>query len=129
MPREDYDSDQDYRQAINDELELLEYYQEKNVFWVPKAARWSTLKGTAALPIDSVIWQNEQGEDVKLRSISWLVDNALDEIESEKFIDEHAKEKHDNPAEQKKHISVYGQESNPTTWKLAAMIPVVYPMA
>lgn len=29
MPREDYDSDQDYQQAINDELELLDYYQEK----------------------------------------------------------------------------------------------------
>ena len=36
MPREDYDSDQDYQQAIADELELLEYYQEKNIFWVPK---------------------------------------------------------------------------------------------
>ena len=33
------------------------------------------------MPIGSVIWQNEQNEDVKLRSISWLVDNALDEIE------------------------------------------------
>jgi type I restriction enzyme M protein len=81
MSRDDYDSDQDYRQAMAEELELLEYYQEKNVFWVPKAARWSTLKGTAALPIGSAIWQNEQNEDVKLRSISWLVDNALDEIE------------------------------------------------
>lgn len=230
MPREDYDSDPDYRQAIADELELLDYYQEKNIFWVPKTARWSTLKSTAALPIGSVIWQNEQNEEVKLRSISWLVDNALDEIEkansklkgilnrisqyqldndkliglinsfsdtsfrnpeyhgkklelhskdilghvyeyflgqfalaegkqggqyytpksivtlivemlepykgrvydpamgsggffvsSEKFIEEHAQEKHYNPAEQKKHISVYGQESNPTTWKLAAM--------
>ncbi|TRX03019.1 type I restriction-modification system subunit M [Candidatus Methylobacter oryzae] len=230
MPREDYDSDEDYQQAIADELELLDYYQEKNVFWVPKTARWSTLKSAAALPIGSVVWQNEQGEDVKLRSISWLVDNALDEIEkansklkgilnrigqyqldndkliglinsfsdtsfrtpeyrgqklelhskdilghvyeyflgqfalaegkqggqyytpksivtlivemlepykgrvydpamgsggffvsSDKFIEEHAKEKHYNPAEQKKHISVYGQESNPTTWKLAAM--------
>jgi type I restriction enzyme M protein len=29
MPREDYDSDQDYQQAINDEIELLDYYQEK----------------------------------------------------------------------------------------------------
>jgi type I restriction enzyme M protein len=230
MPREDYDSGQDYQQAIADELELLEYYQEKNIFWVPKTARWSTLKSTAALPIGSVIWQNEQNDEVKLRSISWLVDNALDEIEkansklkgilnrisqyqldndkliglinsfsdtsfrnpeyhghklelhskdilghvyeyflgqfalaegkqggqyytpksivtlivemlepykgrvydpamgsggffvsSEKFIEEHAQEKHYNPAEQKKHISVYGQESNPTTWKLAAM--------
>jgi len=230
MPREDYESDADYEQAINDELELIEYYQEKNVFWVPKTARWNTLKNTAALPIGSIIWQDEKGEDVKLRSIAWLLDNALDEIEkaniklkgilnrisqyqlendkltglingfsdtsfsnpefngqklslhskdilghvyeyflgqfalaegkaggqyytpksivtlivemlepykgrvydpamgsggffvsSDKFIEEHAKDKHYNPALQKKHISVYGQESNPTTWKLAAM--------
>ncbi|BFT69139.1 type I restriction-modification system subunit M [Paenibacillus sp. P36] len=230
MPRNDYELDEDYQQAIHEELELIEYYQEKNIFWVPKAARWSTFKNIATLPIGSVIWQNEQGEDVKLRSISWLVDNALDEIEkansklkgilnrisqyqlendkliglinsfsdtsfrtpeyngqklelhskdilghvyeyflgqfalaegkqggqyytpksivtlivemlepykgrvydpamgsggffvsSEKFIEEHANEKQYNAAEQKKNISVYGQESNPTTWKLAAM--------
>ncbi|CAN7214210.1 N-6 DNA methylase [Paenibacillus sp. LjRoot153] len=230
LPRDDYQSDEDYQQAINEELELIEYYQEKNIFWVPKAARWSTLKNLAALPIGSVIWKNEKGEDVKLRSISWLIDNALDEIEkintklkgilnrisqyqidnekliglinsfsdtsfsnpvyngeplqlnskdilghvyeyflgqfalaegkqggqyytpksivslivemlepykgrvydpamgsggffvsSQKFIEEHATEKHYNATEQKRHISVYGQESNPTTWKLAAM--------
>jgi len=188
------------------------------------------LQSSAALPIGSVIWQDDKGEDVKLRSISWLIDNALDEIEksntklknilnrisvyqvenhiltglinsfsdtsfsnpefngeklplgskdilghvyeyflgqfalaegkqggqyytpksivslivemlepykgrvydpamgsggffvqSDKFIEEHAKEKHYNAAEQRKNISVYGQESNPTTWKLAAM--------
>ncbi len=230
LPRDDFDSDEDYQQAIDDELEILDYYQEKNIFWVPKHARWSTLKASATLAIGSVIWQNEQGEDVKLRSISWLIDNALDEIEkansklkgilnrisnyqldnekliglinsfsdtsfrnpeyqgeklelhskdilghvyeyflgqfalaegkqggqyytpksivtlivemlqpfqgrvydpamgsggffvsSEKFIEEHAKERHYDASEQKKHISVYGQESNPTTWKLAAM--------
>lgn len=230
LPRDDYDSDEDYQQAIYDELEILDYYQEKNIFWVPKHARWSTLKESATLAIGSVIWQNEQGEDVKLRSISWLIDNALDDIEkansklkgilnrisnyqldnekliglinsfsdtsfrnpeyqgeklelhskdilghvyeyflgqfalaegkqggqyytpksivtlivemlqpfqgrvydpamgsggffvsSEKFIEEHAKERHYDASEQKKHISVYGQESNPTTWKLAAM--------
>jgi type I restriction enzyme M protein len=230
MPRENYDSDAEYQEAMNNELELLEYYQEKNIFWVPKQARWDTIKDLAALPTGSVIWQDDQGQDVKLRSVSWLVDNALDEIEksnsklknildrigryqldndkliglinsfsdtsfsnpvyngqklelhskdilghvyeyflgqfalaegkqggqyytpksivtlivemlqpyrgrvydpamgsggffvsSEKFIEEHAKDKHYNAAEQKKHISVYGQESNPTTWKLAAM--------
>ncbi|GAA4648089.1 class I SAM-dependent DNA methyltransferase [Kistimonas scapharcae] len=230
LPRDDFDSDEEYQQAIADELEILDYYQEKNIFWVPKHARWSTLKESATLPIGSVIWQNEQGEDVKLRSISWLIDNALDEIEkansklkgilnrisnyqldnekliglinsfsdtsfrnpeyqgeklelhskdilghvyeyflgqfalaegkqggqyytpksivtlivemlqpfqgrvydpamgsggffvsSEKFIEEHAKERHYDASEQKKHICVYGQESNPTTWKLAAM--------
>lgn len=197
---------------------------------MPKAARWTTLQYTAALAIGSIIWQDEQGQDVKLRSISWLVDHAFDEIEkanpqlkgilnrigqyqldndklldlintfsdtsftkpeyngeklslhskdihghvyeyflgqfalaegkqggqyytpksivtlivemlqpykgrvydpamgsggffvsSEKFIEQHAQEKHYKASEKKKHISIYGQESNPTTWKLAAM--------
>ncbi|ODN67164.1 type I restriction-modification system subunit M [Methylophaga muralis] len=230
MPRDDYGSDADYQQALNEELELLDYYREANVFWVPKAARWNTLKVKAVLPIGSVIWQDDAGADVKLRSVSWLIDNALEEIEksntklkgilnrisqyqldndkliglintfsdtsftkpvfsgeqlnlhskdilghvyeyflgqfalaegkqggqyytpksivtlivemlqpysgrvydpamgsggffvsSDKFIEEHAKEQHYDAEEQKKHISVYGQESNPTTWKLAAM--------
>src|SRR5690606_13107229 len=42
-------------------------------------------------------------------------------VSSDKFIEEHAQKQHYDAAEQKKHISVYGQESNPTTWKLAAM--------
>lgn len=184
----------------------------------------------AVLPIGTTLWQDEAGHDVKLRSVSWLVDNALEEIEksntrlkgilnrisqyqlendkliglintfsdtsftkpvfkgealhlhskdilghvyeyflgqfalaegkqggqyytpksivtlivemlepysgrvydpamgsggffvsSDKFIEQHAEKHHYDAAEQKKHISVYGQESNPTTWKLAAM--------
>jgi len=245
MPRDDYDSDEEYEEAVNAELELHEYYQEKNVFWVPVRSRWNTLKQAAALPIGSVIWQEEPsakdpdkpGDDVKLRSISWLIDQALEQIENfklddklvnpklkgvlprvsqyqvenhnlselinkfsdtsfskpehngekldlhskdilghvyeyflgqfalaegkqggqyytpksivtliiemlapyngrvydpamgaggffvsnDKFIENHAGEKHYKASEQKKHISVYGQESNPTTWKLAAM--------
>ncbi len=42
-------------------------------------------------------------------------------VSNDKFIEAHAAEKHYNPNDQKKHISVYGQESNPTTWRLAAM--------
>ncbi len=230
LPGDDYDSDAEYQQALQEELEERDYYRESNVFWVPKAARWSTLKEKAVLPAGTVLWQDVAGNDVKLRSVSWLVDNALDEIEkhnaklkgilnrigqyqldndkliglintfsdtsftkpvhqgaqldlhskdilghvyeyflgqfalaegkqggqyytpksivtlivemlepyagrvydpamgsggffvsSDKFIEEHASEQHYNAAEQKKHISVYGQESNPTTWKLAAM--------
>ncbi|MCK0106950.1 class I SAM-dependent DNA methyltransferase [Marinobacter sp. S0848L] len=230
LPRDDFDSDDDYRQALQNELEVLDYYREANVFWVPKAARWSTLKEKAVLPVGTVLWQDDVGNEVKLRSVSWLIDNALEEIErsnkklkgilnrisqyqldndkllglintfsdtsftkpsyngerlnlhskdilghvyeyflgqfalaegkqggqyytpksivtlivemlepysgrvydpamgsggffvsSDKFIEEHAKEQHYDPAEQKKHISVYGQESNPTTWRLAAM--------
>jgi type I restriction enzyme M protein len=230
IPREEFDSDKDYEEAITRELEIRDYYQEKNIFWVPKEARWSTLKENAVLPIGAVLWKDKSGQEIKLRSVSWLIDNALDEIEkenvklkgilnrisqyqldndkliglinsfsdtsfinpeyngekltlhskdilghvyeyflgefalaegkqggqyytpksivtlivemlepyngrvydpamgsggffvsSDKFIEEHAKDKHYNAADQKKHISVYGQESNPTTWKLAAM--------
>ena len=243
MPREDYDSDAEYEQAVKEEMEQNEYYVSENVFWVPKHARWDFIKETAALPIGSVLWQEapaagkEKGNDVKLRSINWLIDNALEQIETykvgdklanpklkgvlprisrfevdnhnltelinkfsdtsfrnpeyngekldlhskdilghvyeyflgqfalaegkqggqyytpksivtlivemlqpykgrvydpamgaggffvsnDKFIEAHEDEKHYNAAEQKKHISVYGQESNPTTWKLAAM--------
>lgn len=230
LPPEDYDSVEDYQKALLEELEVLDYYREANVFWVPKPARWSTLKEKAVLPVGTVIWQDDTGNEVKLRSVSWLIDNALEEIEksnaklkgilnrisqyqlendkllglintfsdtsftkpvfdgeklslhskdilghvyeyflgqfalaegkqggqyytpksivtlivemlepysgrvydpamgsggffvsSDKFIDEHAKEQHYDASEQKKHISVYGQESNPTTWRLAAM--------
>ena len=242
MPREDYDSDEEYSKFVNAELELHEYYQEKNVFWVPKQSRWEFLKNTAALPIGTEIEiqaaePNGEKEVFKLSSISKLIDNALEAIESykiddklanpklkgvlprisryevdnhnltelinrfsdtsfrnpeyngekldlhskdilghvyeyflgqfalaegkqggqyytpksivtlivemlqpyqgrvydpamgaggffvsnDKFIEAHAADKHYNAAEQRKHISVYGQESNPTTWKLAAM--------
>jgi len=237
IPREDYDSDEAYQQAVNEEMEQNEYYVSENVFWVPKQARWSFIKESAALAIGSVLWQDASGIDAKLRSINWLVDNALEQIETykvddklanpklkgvlpritrfevdnstltelinkfsdtsfrnpeykgqkldlhskdilghvyeyflgqfalaegkqggqyytpksivtlivemlqpyqgrvydpamgaggffvsnDKFIEAHEDEKHYNAAEQKKHISVYGQESNPTTWKLAAM--------
>jgi type I restriction enzyme M protein len=32
LPREDYDSEADYQQALNEELEILDYYREANVF-------------------------------------------------------------------------------------------------
>lgn len=230
MPREDYDSEEEYNESLNNELEIRDYYTEKNIFWVPKEARWHTIKEKSILPAGSVIWTNEKGEEIKLKSVSWLIDNAFDEVEkhntklkgvlnrisqfqlesevliglinefskssfhkpvfkdqeinlkskdilghvyeyflgefalaegkkggqyytpkaivtlitemlqpykgrvydpamgtggffvsSEKFIEEHSREKHYDPSEQKKKISIYGQESNPTTWRLAAM--------
>lgn len=48
---------------------------------MPKAARWLSIRNGAAQAIGSIIWQDEQGQDVKLRSVSWLIDNAFDEIE------------------------------------------------
>ncbi|WP_262975416.1 type I restriction-modification system subunit M [Vibrio cholerae] len=93
MPREDYDSDEEYNDAVNAELELHEYYQEKNVFWIPKRARWKFIKSTASLPIGSVIDKDSHGNEIKLRSISWLIDNALDEIESHRINDKPANPK------------------------------------
>ncbi len=81
LPREDFDSDEQYQQALKEELEILDYYREANVFWVPKPARWKTLKEKAVLPVGTVLWQDDAGHDVKLRSVSWLIDNALEEIE------------------------------------------------
>ena len=81
LPPEDFDSDEEYQQSLEEELEVLDYYREANVFWVPKAARWTTLKEKAVLPVGTVLWQDDSGNDVKLRSVSWLIDNALEEIE------------------------------------------------
>ena len=96
MPREDYDSDEDYEAAVNAELELHEYYQEKNVFWVPKQARWEFLKNTSALAIGSdVEFEGPNGtkETFKLSSISKLIDNALEAIETYKIGDKLANPK------------------------------------
>lgn len=230
LPRANYGSDEDYAKALETELELLDYYQERNVFWVPFEARWGHLRETAALPSGSFLGNDAQGKEIRLRSVSWLIDAAFDAIEnanpklkgilnrisqyqlendkliglinsfsdtsfsrpeydgqkldlqskdilghvyeyflgqfalaegkqggqyytpksivtlvvemlepykgrvydpamgsggffvsSEKFIENHARERRYDASEQKRHISVYGQESNPTTWKLAAM--------
>ena len=42
-------------------------------------------------------------------------------VSNMRFIEKHSDTKHYNAREQKQNISIYGQESNPTTWKLAAM--------
>ncbi|AAK03621.1 type I restriction-modification system subunit M [Pasteurella multocida] len=229
-----YDSEEEYQQALANELEQLDYYTEENVFWVPKTARWDVLKTKATTPVGAVLWQDEQGEDVKMRNVSWLVDLALDTIEksndklknilarisqyqvednrlielislfsdtyfanpeyqgeklnlkskdilghvyeyflgkfalaegknggeyytpksivnlivemlqpyqgrvfdpamgsggffvsNDKFIETHAKEKHYASDEQRRRISIYGQESTSTTWKLAVMNMVI----
>lgn len=46
-------------------------------------------------------------------------------VQSERFIEQHAGQKHYNAEEQKRKVAVYGQESNPTTWRLAQMNLVI----
>lgn len=230
MPPDLHDSDEEYQNALAEELEQRDYYLESNVFWVPQQARWPFLQEKSALPPNSKIGTTDTGKPLTMRSVTWLIDNALDEVEkanprlknilnriarfevdesnliglinllsdtnfnkpeyqgktlslnskdilghiyeyflgqfalaegkaggqyytpksivglivemlqpyrgriydpamgsggffisTEKFIRNHAGEKHYDPKEQSRRVSIYGQESNPTTWKLAAM--------
>jgi type I restriction enzyme M protein len=57
------DADQD---LVNEELEDRDYYKEVNVFWVPEAARWETLRAQA-----------------KQADIGKRIDDALSLIEAE----------------------------------------------
>ncbi|MBK8971396.1 MAG: type I restriction-modification system subunit M [Hahellaceae bacterium] len=75
-----------YEQALKDELEIRDYYTEKNVFWVPLEARWQTLRDCAQLPPKAPLPWNKPGkkeEPEEMRSVGWLIDNAMDAIERE----------------------------------------------
>lgn len=74
-----------YDQALQAELEVRDYYTEKNVFWVPLEARWQILRDCAQLPPKAPLPWNKQGKDEpeEMRSVGWLIDNAMEAIERE----------------------------------------------
>ncbi|AGF95878.1 Type I restriction-modification system, DNA- methyltransferase subunit M [Methanosarcina mazei Tuc01] len=126
LPREDYDSDEDYQQAIAEELEIGDYYTEKNVFWVGQFALAEGKQGGQYYTPKSIVTLIvEMLEPYKGRVYDPAMGSGGFFVSSDKFIEKHASVKHYNASEQKKQISVYGQESNPTTWKLAAMNMVI----
>lgn len=70
--------------AIAEELEVRDYYTEKNVFWVPALARWDFLKAHAKVaPGTDVEVKNGKRTTYKFVSIGRLLDDALDEVEKE----------------------------------------------
>jgi len=80
----DYDSDDEYQAEIVDELEIRDYYTEKNVFWVPQLARWQTLRDNATLAPGTVIKiKNGKTHTYTFRSVGRLIDDALDAIEKD----------------------------------------------
>ena len=88
MAPEDYADD--YEGHIAAELEVRDYYTEKNVFWVPLEARWQTLRDCAQLPPKASLPWNKPGpgksgqpEPEEMRSVGWLIDNAMEAIERE----------------------------------------------
>ena len=74
-----------YEEDLAAELEARDYYTEKNVFWVPIEARWQTLRDFAQLPPKAPLPWNKPGKDEpeEMRSVGWLIDNAMDAIERE----------------------------------------------
>ncbi len=74
----------DDEELIAEELEVRDYYTEKNVFWVPELARWNTLQDNAKLPIGTEIEiKNGKTAKYKITSVGRLIDDALDAIEKE----------------------------------------------
>lgn len=73
-----YDTDEEYQRDVQSELEIRDYYTEKNIFWVPEPARWDAIKECSKLPAQSDLpW------GVKMRSVAHLLDDALDAIEKD----------------------------------------------
>ena len=80
----DYDSDGEYQAEIAEELEIRDYYTEKNVFWVPQLARWQTLRDNATLaPGTEIEIINGKKHTYTFRSVGRLIDDALDAIEKD----------------------------------------------
>ena len=93
-PEHDYFMDPDeyggagtpeYEENLAAELEVRDYYTEKNVFWVPFEARWQTLRDLAQLPPGDALPWNAPGKDTpeRMRTVGWLIDNAMEAIERE----------------------------------------------
>ena len=69
---------EEYQNELKTELEIRDYYTEKNVFWVPEPARWESIKNCAKLPSGSLLpW------GMKMRSVAHLIDDALESIEKD----------------------------------------------
>jgi type I restriction enzyme M protein len=84
LDRSDYESDEAYQAEINVELEIRDYYTEKNVFWVPEIARWQTLQSNAPLPPGSeIVVKNGKTTTYTMRSVGRLIDDVLDAIEKD----------------------------------------------
>jgi type I restriction enzyme M protein len=89
-PAHDYfmdpaDYPDDYEANVAAELEVRDYYTEKNVFWVPYEARWQTLRDCAQLAPKAALPWHKPGKDEpeEMRTVGWLIDNAMEAVERE----------------------------------------------
>jgi type I restriction enzyme M protein len=73
-------SQEELAEEIATELEVRDFYTEKNVFWLPTESRWKFLQDNGPLVIggaDLVI----DGKPKKITSVGHLIDNSLEGIE------------------------------------------------
>ncbi|WP_297811727.1 class I SAM-dependent DNA methyltransferase [uncultured Methylophaga sp.] len=83
-PDNDYYLGDDVQDMAEAELEIRDYYTEKNVFWVPALARWENLQNNAKVaPGTEIEVKNGKKVTYKFSSIGKLIDDALEEIEKE----------------------------------------------
>ena len=69
---------------IAEELEVLDYYTEKNVFWVPALARWDFLEAHAKVaPGTEVEVENGKSTSYQFISLGRMLDDALGAIEKD----------------------------------------------
>ena len=88
LNRTDFDSLMEYEAELSLELEVRDYYTEKNVFWVPERARWSALQNNSKIAVGDLLpWmkKNSKGEmeREKMRGVAFLIDDALEAIEKD----------------------------------------------
>ena len=65
-------------ELIKEELEIRDYYTEKNVFWVPEIARWRYIQENIRLTIGAKLPDSRE-----FKSAGKLIDDALEAIEKE----------------------------------------------
>jgi type I restriction enzyme M protein len=83
-PDHDYYLGENAEDIAEEELEIRDYYTEKNVFWVPALARWENLQNNAKVaPGTEIEIKNGKKVTYKFTSIGKLIDDALEEIEKE----------------------------------------------
>ena len=73
-------STEELADEIAAELEVRDYYQEKNVFWLPPESRWQFLQNNAPVAIGGAELSIGH-KSKKITSVGHLIDNALEGIE------------------------------------------------
>ncbi|WP_233143419.1 type I restriction-modification system subunit M [Aggregatibacter actinomycetemcomitans] len=78
LDRTFYNSDEEYQEALDFELENRNYYTADNVFWVPASARWQALQEVSILNTGAELpWGG------KFVGVARLIDDAFDAIEKD----------------------------------------------